>query len=219
MLRARGLIPLPLPMIHRVATGRAPPALPCELMLFTSAATLQFARNLPDVPTIAVGPATAHALQAAGHRVLAIGEQGGAEAAQLALAKVSEAGRIWLVGAEDLAAPLTQLLQQEPFCSRISHWPVYRTTQRRPKEPELPKTWDIVCFTSPSLVDAYVGSHLPQRAPNARLLAIGPTTAARVLHHHLPTPEIAKRPALEALADLAQYPTPHTEAPTRLAGD
>lgn len=219
MLQSRGLNPLPLALIHRVPTDCAPPALPCELMLVTSAATVQFAQNLPSVPTIAVGQATARALQSAGLTVLAVGEQGGAEAAQLALARVSETGRVWLVGAEELAGPLTKLLQQEPLSSRISHWPVYRTTRRQPKEPEIPKTWDIVCFTSPSTVDAYVGSKLPERAPNARLLAIGPTTASRVVHHQLPTPEIATRPALEALVDLALHPIPNIEAATHLKRD
>jgi uroporphyrinogen-III synthase len=212
MLQARGLNPMHLPLIRRRPTDCAPPTLSCELLLFTSAATLHFCTNLPAVPAIAVGEATARSLRSAGYPVVAIGDRGGAEAAHLALSVLSPSGRVWLVGAEDLAPPLAHLLQQEPFSSRFSHWAVYRTERRKPMEHELSQSWDIVCFTSPSTVDAYVAAGLVPHAPNARLLAIGATTAARIIHYGLPTPEIAARPALFALADLAQHDAPKREA-------
>ena len=192
LLRARGAVPVHLPLVRLAPTGAPPPpGPPPAALLVTSAAAVRMAAGFFGAwrgPAVAVGEATAAALAAAGVGPIRVGIGGGAEALSLI-----PDGNTWFIGAEQPASALAEALRTD---RRLTHWAVYRQADHAPSLEEIP-TVDILTLGSPSAAMAWARGP----APDLPAVTIGPTTSAAARALGLRVVAEAARPALEAWAD------------------
>ena len=193
LLAARGIGSVHVPMLRLVGTGaQAPDGVPGQVLV-TSAAAVRFAPGLVDIladaDLVAVGPATASALEAAGLCVKAVGEGGGVAA--LALLR-PDAGDVWYLGAEQPSPGLDAALSARG----ITRWAVYRAEMQPVAVRE--EGIDAVVFTSGRTVEAYVQAN---GIPQLPVAVLGPSTqdAADELGLHVSV--CAARPTLADLAE------------------
>lgn len=194
LLRARGATPVHLPLIALRPTGApAPGGPPPDVVLVTSAAAVRVARPFFEAwrgPAVAVGAATAAALEAAGVGPVEVGDGGG----DGALGRLP-AGRVWFIGAAAPAPALAAALRRD---ARIIHWAVYEQEDRPPVQGEIPSV-DVLTLGSPSAAAAWARGP----APPVPAVTIGPTTTAAARALGLRVVAEAARPSLEAWADAA----------------
>ena len=180
-------------MLRLVGTGaRAPHGKPRQVLV-TSPAAVRFApallATLSGAEVVAVGPATADALETAGLRVKAVGESGGVAA--LALLRNDTEG-IWYLGAEQPSPELDAALSARG----ITRWAVYRTEMLPAAVRD--ERIDAVVFTSGRTVEAYVHAN---GVPELPVAVLGPTTQSVAERLGVRVSVCAARPTLAKLAE------------------
>ena len=193
LLADRGVESVHVPMLQLVGTGaRAPDGQP-DHVLVTSAAAVRFATGLSDAVSkgrvVAVGPATARALEGAGVRVHAVGQSGGVDALDLV---PHGSGSVWYIGAREPSPGLDAALAARG----LTRWAVYRAMKR-------PVTvadggLDALVFTSGRTIEAYVEAN---GLPQLPVAVLGPSTRAAAERLSIQVDACAARPTLDALAD------------------
>ncbi|MFM2247829.1 MAG: Uroporphyrinogen-III synthase HemD [Pseudomonadota bacterium] len=207
LLAAAGLAPVHVPMLHLGPTGAPHPAGRVDVLLVSSPAA---ARHRPDlaalgVPAVAVGAATAAGLRARGVEVVAVGEGGGAAAVDLlrgVLDGIGSEARGLYVGA---AAPSPELEAALAALggARVARWAVYDQLPVSGLDAALSAAGPAaaVCFTSGSMARAWVAAGGPARAPGARRVALGASTAAALDALGAPAHAVAVQPRRDALVE------------------
>ena len=206
MLRAWGAAPVHVPMVELGATRFPPPHGRPDLLLVSSAATVRFAPQLAALgaPAVAVGPATAAALQAIGVAVIAQGAEGGAAAVSLLQEHRTVrggGGMAWFVGAARPSAELQAALVRLPAES-WRHWPVYDNQPADGLAARLEAVGpvDAVVLTSGTMATAWVHAGGPVHAAQALRIALGESTRAALVGVGWPPHAVSVTPTLPALA-------------------
>jgi len=196
-LEAMGLEVVRQPLIQtQVLQADLKPLLDCRWWLFTSVAAVQalltLGGSLKGRSLGAVGQATRRALEEAGGRVELVSPNETAEGLAEAFLAQRPTGLVGLPQGNRARPVLAQRLQEAGY---VVHSVVVYQTQVRPWPKDLPAP-DLVLLTSPSGVEA-----LPESVGGqARLLALGPTTAMALSERGLPY-TLVPRPSVEAVLE------------------
>ncbi len=193
LLAERGVASTHVPMLRLTATGALAPSGSPRQVLVTSAAAVRFAPRLSEVvrgaDVVAVGPATAAALEAVGVTVTSVGTSGGLAALSMLQ---PETGALWYIGAEQPSPGLAAALAQ----TAIHRWPVYGA-EVLPVSVDS-SAIDAVVFTSGRTIEAYVQAN---GLPDVPVAVLGPTTQGVAESLGVSVAVCAEQPTLVALAD------------------
>ncbi|MDG1482979.1 MAG: uroporphyrinogen-III synthase [Myxococcota bacterium] len=204
MLQRRGVEPVHVPLLSLQPTGERPPSGAPALALISSAMTPtvvpDLAQYLCGVPVVAVGAKTAVALRRIGVVVAAEGSHGGAAAVAAVTEQHDGRGEVWVIGARQLSPQLSAALSRAPWSA--VRWSVYENHAPAAAADALSAVLpvDVITFASGSAARAFARSAQPGAA---RVVVIGPSTAADARSAGLPVHTIAARPSLEALVEAA----------------
>jgi uroporphyrinogen-III synthase len=159
----------------------------------------------------AVGPGTAEELAREGIPADFLAEEstGGGLARELLAMEPPRDTVVFLPAARDGRPELREALQEAGY--DVRHLALYET-RPRPVPALSARPWDVVVLASPSGVAA-----LPETGVTARLVALGPTTAAAVAQRGLPLGAVAAQPTPEGLFEAvaaALRAEPRNEPPT-----
>jgi len=206
MIRAAAAVPVHVPLLELLPTGQPPPTGCPDIALITSATTAGIvpglAQQLAGSRVVAVGRKTAAALERGGVTVHTVGTAGGAQAVSLVttLWSAEPAGRIWSIGARALSPQLRQALDDAPW--PFTHWPVYTNAPPSNAGSALAAVMpvDVVTFASGSAARTFAEHGA---LGGARVVVIGPSTAADVRAAGLTVDAVAAQPSLEALVEAA----------------
>lgn len=196
-LEAMGLEVVRQPLIQtQVLQADLKPLSDCRWWLFTSVAAvralLALGGSLKGRSLGAVGQATRQALEEAGGRVDLVSPDETAEGLAEAFLAQRPFGFVGLPQGNRARPVLAQRLREAGYV--VQSVVVYQT-QTRPWPTDLPAP-DLVLLTSPSGVEA-----LPESVGSqARLLALGPTTAAALSERGLPY-TLVPGPSVEAVLE------------------
>lgn len=194
-LEAMGLEVLRLPLIQtQTLPADLSPLSDCRWWLFTSVAAvravLELGGSLQGRALGAVGRATQQALEEVGGRVDLVAPEETAESLAEAFLAQRPFGFVGLPQGNRARPLLAQRLREAGYVVRSV---VVYQTQPVPWPPELPAP-ELVLLSSPSGVEA-----LPEAVGRkARLLALGPTTAAALAERGFPH-TVVPRPSVEAV--------------------
>lgn len=205
LLEARGVVPVHVPLISRVATGLGPPSGTPATVLFTSPAAVRTPTGLREAISgavcVAIGPATAAALRARGVTDVRVGDRGGAGAVELLGRVVGERpGRVWHVRGRKTSRTVEEALRDATL--EPTPWFVYETRAVAGAGVALRAAapFDVVCFASASAARAYVAADGDRSVP---CVALGGDSAAGARAAGLQVRVVAARPELWSLADAA----------------
>ncbi len=204
MLQKRGAEPVHVPLLSLQPTGEPPPIKAPAIALISSAMTPtvapDLARHLCGVPVVAVGAKTAAALRRVGVVVAAEGSRGGAAAVAAVTERHDGRGAVWVIGARQLSPQLAAALARAPWSPE--RWSVYENHPPAAVAEALSGVLpvDVITFASGSAARVFARSAAPGAA---RVVVIGPSTAADARSVGLPVHTIAARPSLEALVEAA----------------
>ena len=187
-----------LPLIAFEATQRRMPELsPGDILVVTSATAVPFLDRPPaGVRVAAVGPSTAQALREAGIEVSVVPPRALASALVEALGPL-EGRRILYPRAEQVPATFEASLRQAG--ARVVSAAVYRTILP-PEATLLGVSVDVVTLASGSAARHY---HQLGGVPEARIAAIGPSTAAVCARLGIEVHAVAAQHTSEGLAQAA----------------
>ncbi|WP_240359558.1 uroporphyrinogen-III synthase [Pyxidicoccus trucidator] len=162
------------------------------------------AHRLHRVKVAAVGPRTARTAEAFGLEVSAEPEEGTGEALfQLIKDTLQVGDEVLLPAAEEGRRELEDGLRDVGVL--VTRVTAYRSTPA-PMPPEalalLESTPpDVALFASPRTAEAFLEAAGRERLGTARVVAIGPTTAAALERLGMPAAAVAERPTMESLVD------------------
>jgi uroporphyrinogen-III synthase len=151
-----------------------------------------------------VGPRTARAVEGYGLKVAAESPSGTAEALAEVLRPALRPGdEVLLPAAEEGRRELEDALREQG--ARVTRVTAYRTrTTALPEEARAlldAAPPDVALFASPRTAESFLEEAGRERLGTARLVAIGPTTAAALAHLGLSVAAVAERPTSEALVE------------------
>jgi len=161
-------------------------------------------RMLSPIRFAAVGPRTARAVEGYGLTVAAESPGGTGEAlAEVMRPALQPEDEVLLPAAEEGRRELEDALREQG--ARVTRVTAYRSLPtvlpaetRALLEASPP---DVALFASPRTAEAFLEDAGRERLGTARLVAIGPTTAAALSHLGLPVAAVAERPTPEALVE------------------
>jgi len=143
--------------------------------------------SLPDLPVVAVGPATATAAHRSGLTVEVVGTGGLAD-----VVDSLQGRRVFFPRAESTPeAPLRRLAD---VAASLEAPVVYRTVPRAPEDEPV----DAVAFTSPTAVEGWL---MTRTLDDVAVGVIGETTAAAVRAHRIEPDVTPARPGFALLAE------------------
>lgn len=181
-----------VPMLRLVGMGAQAPSGRPDHVLVTSAAAVRFATGLSEAVSeaklVAVGPATAAALESAGLRVHLVGRSGGIAALEM----IPAGSCVWYVGAQQPSVGLDIALRAR----QVTRWAVYRAEMRPVVVQD--EGLDAVVFTSGRTIEAYVQANGVPRLP---VVVLGPTTRGVADRLGVHVEACADEPTLNRLAD------------------
>lgn len=164
------------------------------------------AHLMAQVRVAAVGPRTARAAEACGLRVAVEPPEGHAHALFDAMREHLQAeDEVLLPAAEEGRRELEDSLRAVGV--RVTRVTAYRSTPA-PLPPEALANLDatppdVVLFASPRTAEAFLEAAGRERLAGARVVAIGPTTAAALARMDVEVAAVAERPTPEGLVDAA----------------
>jgi uroporphyrinogen III methyltransferase/synthase len=164
----------------------------------------------PDLHVAAVGPATAAALSAAGHRVDLVAGEASSDGLYAALARHAAGGaRLLIIRPEGAPGSLAAALRAAG--GTVDEAPLYRTIASHGAgalaDAAIAGAFAAVVFTAPSALDCWLDAAGAQRddlvsaLKRAARVAIGPTTKARLSAAGLPAAATADAPNENAVGD------------------
>ncbi|WP_211194061.1 uroporphyrinogen-III synthase [Pyxidicoccus fallax] len=162
--------------------------------------------RLRRVKVAAVGPRTARTAEGFGLEVAAEPEEGTGEALfHLIKDSLQHGDEVLLPAAEEGRRELEEGLRElGVFVTRVT---AYRSTPAPLPEDALTQLEatppDVALFASPRTAEAFLEAVGRERLGAAKVVAIGPTTAAALERLGLPPAAVAERPTPEALVDAA----------------
>jgi uroporphyrinogen-III synthase len=164
------------------------------------------ADRLDHVRVAAVGPRTARAAESYGLKVAAEpSESTGLGLYEALRPELHPEDEVLLPAAEEGRRELELALREHGV--RVTRVTAYRTTPAAlpPEAQELLRTSppDVVLFASPRTVEVFLEAAGRERLEQARVVAIGPTTAGALTRLGIEVAAVAERPTPEALVDAA----------------
>ena len=198
IISERGLVPILLPCISispsgpDVLAGLRKEAADADLIFVTSARAVRILwpdRDMPPVPTAAVGPRTAQAVTEAGGTVEEVGSDGAASLAQ----QVDADGRRIVFPHARAADPSTTRTLVERGAEVFAET-AYTTIPIAPDDTKV----DAAIFGSPSAIDGWlIRRHLDDMV----VAAMGKKTATALRVRGVDDPVVPARPGFEAVVD------------------
>jgi uroporphyrinogen-III synthase len=198
LLEAAGLQVVHVPLVLLQPTGRRAPMSSPAFVVVSSAAVVRFvpdlALRLRGVPIVAVGAATAGALEAIGLQATWVGESGGE--ALLGLLP-DPAAPLWYIGALQPSVGVRAALDRHG--GPVEHWAVYENHTPAGATEALAEVGavDLVVLTSPSAASRYAAMSGDTAVPAA---VIGEATARAARDAGLQVCAQPEVPGTEALA-------------------
>lgn len=186
----------------------------CDWVAFTSprapflleslAGELQRLQREGSIRVAAVGPRTKRALEALGLRVDHVPREyrGAALARELAGRRP---GCVLLPRSERAVPELAELLKRSGV--RVVEVPLYRPVALDPlagAAASVADRFDYVVFTSPSVAEVFARHYPRPRSPGFTPIAIGPTTARRLIELGFPAPPYPEEYTMEGVARIIE---------------
>jgi uroporphyrinogen-III synthase len=162
------------------------------------------AKLLPGIRLASVGPRTTRTVEGYGLKVAAEPPEGtGAALYESMRASLEPEDEVLLPAAEEGRRELEDALREHGV--RVTRVTAYRS-QPAPLPPEARALLEsspphVALFASPRTAETFVEAVGRERLGPARLVAIGPTTAAALTQLGLPVAAVAERPTSEALVE------------------